>query len=121
MSVTLAATDDRALFELLPILDAVRYRVRLFWNDRELAWICSMSMVDGTRLFDGRAVRVGENLLGQWLDSRLPPGALIVIDTSGEDLDPDRDAFANGRCRIVYLTLAEVRALRAAAIAAAAT
>ncbi len=120
MSDTLATLDPRAIIELTPVLESVRYRARLAWNDRELSWFFSLSLLDGTKLFSGRAVRVGENLLGQWVDSRLPQGALVVVDSSGEDRDPDRDAFGNGRVRLVYLTYAEVRTLRALALEAAA-
>lgn len=117
MAITLATDDGRALFELTPVLDDTRYRVRVWWNDRGLYWTISVALGDGstlaesTRIFDGRAIRVNENMFGQWIDDNLPGGALIAIDTSGADLDPDRDAWANGRCKLIYVTAAELAAL----------
>lgn len=87
------------------------YTLILDWNTYAQAWAFSLLVGQGdqagTALLRGVFVRVGENLLRHHTDVRLPPGALVPIDQSGERRDPGRDDMGS-RVQLVYLTATEV-------------
>lgn len=68
-------------------LDGSTYRLELAWNERDEAWSLSIFAQDGTQLLAGRAVLLGAGLTIRSVDRRLPPGELLVVDTSGRDED----------------------------------
>jgi len=83
----------------------------LDWNTYAEAWSMSILVGQGeqagTPLLRGVFVRVGENLLRHHTDERLPDGALVPVDLSGEDRDPGRDDMGS-RVKLVHLTAEEV-------------
>lgn len=99
-------------------LDGKPYRILYAYNTREAYWTIGISLDDGTELLRGIALRVGQGLLRKFakliastkVDEQLPPGEIVAIDTSGQDLDPGRDDLRNGRVQVVYLTKAECAA-----------
>lgn len=88
-------------------LDGTAYGFRLAWNTRAEHWTATIEDAGGEQLLAGKALRVGEDILEQHVDARLPPGTLVVVDTSGQGVDPGR--FDMGaRVRLVYTPIAEV-------------
>ena len=69
-------------------LDGELFLVAVTWNEREGAWYLDLSDADGTVLLAGRKLVLGQALLARFRDARLPPGELLVLDTTGSDLEP---------------------------------
>ena len=74
-------------------LDAAVYRLRLRYNTRAGAWALSLATADGTPLLSGLALRLGVDLLAQFVDDRLPPGRLFAINYVDAYAEADRDNF----------------------------
>lgn len=110
MSDVIVVASDRAEHTIRKRLDGVPYRVHLQWNTRAGHWTLGLALDDGTVLFDGAALRVGHDMLRQYVGASFPPGAIVAVDTAGRKRDPGRDDLTNGRVQIVYLTAAEVAA-----------
>lgn len=89
-------------------LDGVAYRVRLRWNHISSTWFLDLSQEDGTPITYGRPLRVGPGLLRQlgYLDE-VPPGEIVVIDTTLRDLRPLFDDIGV-RSLVLYADASEV-------------
>ncbi len=108
MADVLPTLRSEASFESAPRLDGKRHRIRLAWNTRELSWVFSLYTVDQVAVAAGIAVRADSVLTASLNGDEIPPGQIVCIDTSGRKVDPDRDAFRTGRCKLIYVTEAEV-------------
>jgi hypothetical protein len=83
-------------------LEGSLYRFELHWNDRDGAWFLSLYDATETLLVAGRKVVLGANLLGKSAEPALPPGLLLILDTSGANADPGRDDLGE-RCPLIYV------------------
>src|SRR6266508_803160 len=83
-------------------LEGALYRIALHWNERDGAWFLSLYDRSGVLLVAGRKVGLGANLLGRGVDARLPPGTVLVVDTSQADVDPGRNDLG-ARCPLLYV------------------
>lgn len=90
-------------------LESVKYSFEFIWNDRDGAWY--MQVGDGEENILAGSIRVilGLPLLGRFRDARLPPGQLLAVDTSNQDLDAGLEDLGS-RVAIYYFTQAEVLA-----------
>lgn len=95
-------------------LDGVRLGVRLGWQERLASWYVDFLDSDNEPILTGRRIAVGDNLFASCSDDRLPPGMLLVIDTTGTDVDPG-SADLGDRVLLIYATEAEVAAAAEAA------
>lgn len=117
MSIVLPAFGSSiAAFSYLIALDGTEYVLRFRWLERAKAWYLDVLEADGeTELAVGIRVVVTWNLFFRHATADLPPGALLPVDISGEDVDPLSQAELGdergGRVRLVYLAEAEVEAL----------
>jgi hypothetical protein len=92
MSVfTLPSIQDSPHYDFVVELDGATYLVELKWNEREAAWYLSIGADEDTPLVAGKKVVLNIPLISRHRDSRLPPGALIALDTSGKDEPPGLD------------------------------
>ncbi len=89
-------------------LDGITYRFGRRWNTQGEYWALSLSKDDGTPLFAGLRGTLGVNILRQFVGDAYPPGSLVLVDTSGQSLPPDRTAFASGRVQLIYTSAEEL-------------
>lgn len=74
-------------------LDGQQYLFRFDWNTRTSSWTMDISQPDGTALISGT------RLVGDWspiqhrVSEDLPPGRLMLLDTTGDGDDPTRDSL----------------------------
>lgn len=72
-------------------LEGRSYTFETRWNERAGAWFLTVKDTAGVVLVAGRKMVLGAGLLGRSPDARLPPGGLLLVDTSGTEIDPGRD------------------------------
>ena len=70
-------------------LDGNQYRFRVRWNVTAEAWFLDIEGVSNTVSIHGIRLVTGVDLLAPYGESEL--GKLAIIDTSGNNLDPDFD------------------------------
>jgi hypothetical protein len=93
----------------LPVrLDGLFYRLQVQWNTREGFWSLSISASDGRLLLGHQRITLLVDMLRSHVSEDIPPGALVAVDTSGQDIEPERDDLGNGRVKLVYLSSEEV-------------
>lgn len=80
--------------------EALRFRV--YWNRREKAYSIDFRDVEDNEIAGGVKVVVGYDLWIDIQDDRLPSGALIALDTSGQDKRPGKYDLG-ARVKLVYL------------------
>lgn len=69
-------------------LDGVEYELRFDWNQREQRWYLRIADADGDVIAGDIKIVSGWPLLRRRRDDRLPPGALMAVDQTGNGEDP---------------------------------
>ncbi len=100
--LTLPADPVPPAYDFEVELEGALYRFDLHWNARDGAWFLALYDATENLLVAGRKVVLGANLLGRSADPALPPGALLIVDTSGANEDPRRDDLG-ARCQLCYM------------------
>lgn len=92
-------------------LDGATYGLELRWNQRALGWFLSIFDVSGNLLLSGRRLVVGWGLIARFKkwNASLPPGDFIVVDSTGEGLEPGLDELGT-RVKLVYIEAQELSA-----------
>ena len=90
-------------------LDGQLFRIAITWNERDAAWYLDLFDADGTLLLAGRKLVLGQALLARFRDARLPPGELLVLDTTSRDLEPGQQDLG-GRVPLFYVEAASLPA-----------
>jgi hypothetical protein len=85
--LVLPTRTDTARYSFETELDGKTFTFEFEWNDRDLGWYMTILDASGVTLLAGRRVVIRAPLTGRYRDSRLPPGHLEAIDTSGADAE----------------------------------
>lgn len=107
MSLTLPVHSDEPHYTFQVELDGATYGFEFLWNPICPGWVLSIYTGDDQPILTGLRVVVDWPLTGRFADSRLFPGALMAVDTTGQQLDPARDDFGS-RVLLRYFTAAEL-------------
>jgi hypothetical protein len=120
MSVLLPLRPDLANYSFQVELDSVTYGFRFFWNERDPAWVFSITDVNGNELASGIKVAVSWPLAKRFsYNTALPPGLLVALDTSGMHQDPggptvtatgDLTSDLGNRVQILYFPVSTFKA-----------
>ena len=86
-SYVLPLRTDLPAYRFQVELEGRTYGLRLRWNERAAAWFLSVLTADDALLLSGVKVVVGVPLLRRHVDSRLPPGELMALDTARADAE----------------------------------
>ena len=99
--VALPIKADGAHFSFTTELSGSTWGFEFRWNPRAEQWIMLVRDGNGTVLVSGIRIRVGLPLLQRFRAyGSLPPGEMIALDDTGQNLDP---GFADlGRRVMVY-------------------
>ena len=81
-------------------LDGIPYIFDVRWNSRGAMWFIDILDIDEDPIASGLAAVLGTVLGIRVTDPRMPPGDLILTDTSGEDRDAGFDDLGD---RVVLL------------------
>lgn len=82
-------------------LGGVDFGLRLLWNERDNHWFMSLSDSSGDDIVTGIKVVANTPFAIHCADSRMPSGAIWIIDTTLREEDPGlRDI--GSRCVVLY-------------------
>lgn len=82
-------------------IDELTFTLDLLWNSRVEKWSMSMSDGDGA-IFSGHALSLDYPVLQAYNDRRSPPGELLLVDTSDQQLEPGLDDLGE-RVLLLYV------------------
>lgn len=89
-------------------LEGVTYGFEFRWNDRASAWFCTIKTAEEETIVSNRKVVLNRPLFIRFTDERLPPGPIIALDTSGQDLAPGlEDLGPDGRVLVYYVSTSD--------------
>jgi len=88
LSIPVAATAYQSFSVQL---DGSVYRMRIRYNSRSGVWTLDLFDSAEQALLCGLALRTGIDLLDQYVDDRLPPGRLFIVNFVSEHGEPGRD------------------------------
>ena len=107
MSVTIPLRNDLVDFDFQVELDGQTYGFRFLWNFREEKWFGSIFDADGQPIVEGVKAVVDWPWLRRYQDSRMPPGVLQFMDTTGEQADPGLEDLGS-RTLLLYFAEGEL-------------
>lgn len=75
-------------FEQQVQLDGLTYNLLIHWNEREEAFYMELLDDDNEPIVSGRKMVADWPMLHRSVDARLPAGELLVVDITGNGVDP---------------------------------
>jgi hypothetical protein len=99
--ITLPTRTDSPYYDFEVELDGRSFVLTLLWNGRDSSWYLDIADDSSTPLLSGRKLVLGAPLLSRFSDARLPPGELILVDTTGKDAEAGLEDLG-GRVLLVY-------------------
>jgi len=99
--------SDFSSFRERIALDGVPYILSFKWNGRGGYWSMSISSVDGVEILSSIKLVPDYELISQYVAADIPPGMIVVHDSSGNKDMIGRDDV-NVRAILAYITEAEV-------------
>lgn len=88
-------------FKFSTILSGVVYKLLFQFNVRDESWYFHIYDASGSPLAMGQRACVNMPLLAQLTDTRMPGGYLMLLDSSGQNLEAGPDDIG-GRVKLVY-------------------
>lgn len=83
-------------------LDGTVYGLEFYWNARAGGWFLTLWNAQLTApLLSGRRLVLGAQLLGRYRNAALPPGDLLVVDMTGDGVEPGLKDLGL-RAKLVY-------------------
>jgi hypothetical protein len=107
MSVFIPIKSDAAYYDLQVTLEDVTYTLEFRWNVRLEAWFMHILDAEGVNL-----IRAGLRLVVGWplnayAAARTPPGAFLLVDTTGADEEAGLEDLGE-RHQLVYFSSTEL-------------
>jgi hypothetical protein len=99
--------NDLAAFQISIELDLETFTFKFTWNERSNKWVVGIFSENNEPLLNDVPVYVGWPIFGRFKDKRLPKGNILFFDTSGKNLDPEKEDLG-ARVIMVYEELADV-------------
>ena len=108
--VTIPTRSDIPRYTQVVELDGTSFKIKLDFNTRTDSWVFSILTLEDVEILSG--VRLTANwdvFKGHSHLAALPPGKLILQDTTGGDADPTSTSLGSQH-KLIYITEAEVTA-----------
>lgn len=77
-------------------MDGISCRVRAQFRQFDRGWMVSVWLPSGLPVIQGQLANDGEDMFGNVVVTGMPPGRLVVVDTTGKHRDPDLDDWRAG-------------------------
>lgn len=108
MTLVIPVSDFASYSEQIT-LDGQVFLFQFDLNVRGDYWVLQISDIDLNVLISGVRIVLDYELLSQYPGRGLPPGALIAIDTTGEELDANKDNFGpvDTNVSLIYIPVSE--------------
>ena len=94
---------DDASFKIRTILEEIELILRFDFNSRQAKWHIMILTADETPLISC-PMNINSEFLSRFKKTGLPPGKLILYDTSGGIVECGRDDLGD-RCKLLYQAL----------------
>jgi hypothetical protein len=108
MAVVLPVVSQGAHFGVTTELENITYAFDFRWNWRDSGWYFNLLDGEGVLLVAGVRVVLNTSLLKSFRKSGVvPPGALVAVDTGGQELEAGQDDFGS-RVKLYYFTEADL-------------
>ena len=108
MSATIDIDGTDPWISFSTTLEGAVYGLEFSWNTRDERWYLSVYDDSGTALAAGVAVVIDFSLLTRFSNPALPPGALMALDTTGNQQEISAMEDLGQRVQLIYLSAAEV-------------
>lgn len=105
--IQIPADAIEASYSLRTQLDGIDVLLRFEWNDRMERWKISFYTPTDEPLLVGIPMQINLELIERFEIPGLPPGQLLLFDTSEKNLECGRDDLG-GRCLLLYNEAATV-------------
>lgn len=96
-------TADDPAFKIRTVLEDVQIVLSFTWNERDERWQISIMDPNENPLLMGCALNINWELIQRFEIPGLPPGGLMLFDTSGKNKEAGRDDLGV-RCKLIYQT-----------------
>ena len=83
-------------------LEGSLYFIDMKFNTRNNRWAFSIFDQDQEPIIVGIPVLIDLDLLGQYVDPRLPPGKFMAVNLANERVEADRDGLSNDIIMIYF-------------------
>lgn len=83
-------------------LSGVTYILEFRYNTRMARWILNIRDAGETPILMGIPLLIDRNLTGQYTQLSLPPGTMLCVDDSGNNLQPTLSSFLTDHA-VLYL------------------
>lgn len=83
--------SENASFKIRTDLEGATYVLRMDWNERAERWCLSIFDADETPILMGVPMNINMDLWGRFRLVDLPPGILMLYDTTGRNEEAGRD------------------------------
>ncbi len=93
--------SDVPAFSIRTELELVVFILHIAFNERRCRWILSVFDSDEVPLCVGIPLNINADLIGRFVDDRLPPGIIMLFDSFGENAEAGRDDLGS-RARLLY-------------------
>ncbi len=93
---------DESAFKIRMALEGRDYVLSFDFNTRMNRWILGIYDAEEDPIVVGIAMNIDSSLLRLYVDNRLPPGEMILFDTSEKHIECSRDELGK-RCELLYL------------------
>ena len=87
------ASNTQSCYRQDVTLSGARYVLELRYNTRMGRWLLDVLTTAEQPIVQGLPLLINTNLVTQYPAQALPPGALFVLDNSGNDLQPGLPSF----------------------------
>lgn len=96
-----------ASFKIRTILEDIQLVMKFDWNGRDTKWNVSIYDTSENPLVLGLPLNINTELLARFEIVGLPPGLMMLFDSSGKNEEAGRDDLGD-RCKLIYLTSDEL-------------
>ena len=92
---------DLASYSFTTDLEGTTYVFDFYWNDRAVGWFFNIKDSASNYILAGVRVVLGFPLAGRSGKSTMPPGVLMAVDTTGQNIEPGLNDLG-GRVQLLY-------------------
>ncbi len=100
-------TKNIPFYDLQVQLEDTTYTLEIRWNERAEAWFMAVLDSEGVGVLQAGLRLVTSTPLAAYTTGRQPRGAFVVVDSTGDEEEPDLDGMGD-RWKLLYFSAAEL-------------
>jgi len=107
--IEIPTTSELPSYDFQTTLDGLVYNITINYNERRDRWQMSIADSQNDPIISGIPLLLNVSLLGQYVDSRLPPGVLFVMAPNEDNNEAGINDLGT-RIKLFYQDLASIQA-----------